>query len=325
MWFNILTENHGSSLRVDPLAPMIDYVRETLSRCGHEVTVVHGMLCKDAINLYFEYFQDDGMVDRLLAASREMRVGIVATELVVNGHIPYQRHGMYIGQGDLQQSVDARLRSMKRLAPHLAFIWCFLERTVREYAGACPLVEHFPVGHVRATAAELRRAPKDIDVVFFGQATPHRVRVIEALHRAGIQPIVVGQHFPSGPISQVHLKSLLDRAKIGLNLTLHALDETEDGTDPRFVSCLRVRDMIEREICVVSERIPLDNPYDRFMVSAEPDGIAGICHDLLASGRWAVQGRKAAENFRRNMDVTTVCKPVIDRTLAALEPSGPGR
>ena len=119
-------------------------------------------------------------------------------------------------------------------------------------------------------------------------------------------------------LPQCLLSSLLDRAKIGLNLTLSARNETPDGVDPRFASCLRITEMLDRNICVVSEEIPLDNPYADYMVTTPLERLASTCKELLDSGRWREAGRSSAAAFRRKMDVTRVCGPVIERTLRAL-------
>jgi hypothetical protein len=115
----------------------------------------------------------------------------------------------------------------------------------------------------------LRRSPKDIDVVFFGTSTPHRVAVLKCLVAEGINVVAVGRDFPVGflPPSMIH--SLLDRAKIGLNLPLHAQNDGPPDFDPRFVSCGRVAEMFGRDLCVVSEEIPFDNPCCRPLISGQ--------------------------------------------------------
>ena len=111
---------------------------------------------------------------------------------------------------------------------------------------------------------------------------------------------------------------MLDRAKIGLNLTLHGLEDDEIGVDPRFASCQRVTDMLSRDICVVSEEIPFDNPYAEFMVSSQVEALADHCRKILAGGTWREDGASSAAEFHAAMDVQKVCRPVIERTLAAL-------
>lgn len=317
MLFNIVTGNHGAS--VANIAPLIDYMRSTLSRCGHQVIVEHNLLYRGAVNLFIEYFPDRKAVDDLIAfkASSGITVGVVATELVVGGRIPYGQQIVYAEPTDKDLALRTRIENFERLAPELDFIWCFLERTAQEFRGRCPVVELFPVGHAYAAPDDIRRSPRDIDVLFFGNSTPHRLRVIEQFEREGIAVTTVGPSFGRGWAPPVILNSLLDRAKIGLNLTLRER-EPDEKVDPRFPSCHRIREMLEHGVCVVSETIPLDNYFADYIVSAELPDIAATCRSLLASGRWQIHARDATARFRQERDILTICRPVIERTLAAI-------
>lgn len=318
MLFNIVTENHGRA--ISNLTPLFDYVRQTLSRCGHQVIVEYNRLHRGAVNLFLEHFPDSGAVDELLAfkAANRLTIGVVATELIVRGQIPYSQHINYTDPSEKDTMLRSRIANFERMAPALDFIWCFLGRTADEYRGRCPIVEVFPVGHAYATPEETRRSPRDIDVLFFGTATPHRLGVLEQLAREGIQVTKVGPSFPGGWAPGVLLNSMLDRAKIGLNLTLRA-PEPGDQVDPRFPSCHRIPEMLEHEVCVVSETIPLDNYFADYIASTELPQIVSTCRNLLASGQWQSRALDATSRFRRERDVVEICKPVVDRTLAALK------
>jgi len=325
MWFNIAMNNHGPVEAYEALCPLIDYMRGTLSKCGHDVTVGHDKLYPDAINLYFEHFPDEDMASKVLdfKYANSLHLGVIATELMVGGTIPYAKHGIiYTGNPDKEKLVRNRIAGFRKIAQGADFIWSFLERTALEYAQVNPLCQFFPVGHVSAVPPELRRSPKDIDVVFFGTITPHRVAVLKSLAAEGINVMPVGRGFPVGWLPASLLQSLLDRAKIGLNLTLHARDDGRPDIDPRFVSCMRVTEMFGRDLCVVSEDIPYDNPYGRYMESTEPEQIGRLCRDLLDSGRWEELGPTNAAAFRRHMDVTNLCGPVIQNTIDGLWQAG---
>lgn len=318
MLFNIVTQNHGDAVAVANAGPLIDYVRHTLARCGHDVIVDDGRLYNGGVNLFFEYFTERAAVDDLLAFKKQhnLIIGVIATELMVGGKIPYGQH-TYTGPGEARSDARDRVENLNHMAPSLDFIWCFLDRTVTEYRGRCPIVEPLHVGHAYTVPAELRRSPKDIDVVFFGTATPHRRRVIDMLQAEGVSVVTVGRSFDRGWAAPSVLTSLLDRAKIGLNLTLDPYTPSDD-IDPRFASCHRLPEMLGRGICVVSETIPLDNPYAGYTISAAPQDLAKTCRDLLASGEWRSRASLAAQRYRDEMDVIRICKPTIDRTLAAL-------
>lgn len=136
---------------------------------------------------------------------------------------------------------------------------------------------------------------------------------------AGVKVVAAGRGFPMGWQAAPLTESLLDRACIGLNLTLHSREEASDGIDPRFVSCFRVMEMLSRRVLVVSEEIPLDNPYGPYMVSAPPSDLPARCKSLIDSGEWRTLAAGKAAAFRSQMDVRTICAPVVARTVAGLE------
>jgi hypothetical protein len=317
MWFNLVMKNHGATSAGEYLAPLTDYMRAALGKCGHETTLVHDEIYPKAINVFFEYFPDEVFIRQILdlRKSHALKIGVIATELMVGGTIPYGKHGM-LWDGDKETFFRRRVAGFDRFARGVDFVWSWLERTAHEYRDCGPVSRFFPVGHVFDRPGPLRRAPKNIDVIFFGTKTPHRTAVLESFRAQGIEVLCVGRDFPVGYLSKSYLDSLMDRAKIGLNLNLHAEHDTVGAIDPRFASCMRITEMLGRELCIVSEDIPLDNPYRDFMHSDSPELLAGKCKDLLSSGGWQQAGVLAAARFRSQMNVLDVCKPVIDDTVA---------
>jgi hypothetical protein len=327
--FNILVGNHGTSFHsLQLLGPLVNYVREALSLCGHEVTVARSTWNEDAVNLLFEHFPDSQFWAGEIRNARRERdcvVGVVATELLVDNTIPYAKNGIHAadipGQDESAQAlyIQKRIEGLNAVAPEVNFLWSFLERTAREYEPRCALSRFFPVGHAVGLPRESRQAPKDIDVAFFGTLTPHRASILEKLARQGLGVVAVGRGTPAGVVPDYIVASLLDRARIGLNLTLSAVGESPPGLDPRFASCIRVVQMLERDLCVVSEEIPLDNPYKDYMCSSPLETLAETCARLLKTGEWRERGMQSAARFREQMHVARVCAPVIDETLAAVD------
>jgi hypothetical protein len=334
MWFNILIGNHGGIESLECLAPLINYFRGALGRCGHEVTIVPDKWHGGAVNLLLENFPDSRLwVDQVRRVrGHGYRVGVIATELFVNHGIPYGNSGIFFAdeQGERERAEYLRRRNegFEAVAAEVDFVWSFFERTARELEPRCRVSKLFPMGHVGGVPPAERQAPKDIDIAFFGTVTPHRVTVLSELSRRGLNIVSVGRcaapgYTPTYPgfAPSYLVASILDRAKIGLNLTLCAVGDSTPGVDPRFVSCARVVEMLERDACIVSEEIPLENAYRDYMVSAPLDGLADACAGLLASGEWRERGVQAATRFREEMDVTRVCAPVIAHTLAAMNTS----
>jgi hypothetical protein len=322
-WFNIVVSNHGGAVGVFNLTNLISYFRNSLSLCGHETTVGYTALPK-AINLYFEHFIGPSWAVefREMRKSHNLKIGVVATELMltVNGklEIPYAKNGIAYNGGQNQERGELRLRGFEAVLSEVDFLWTLLGRTAAEFKPRTRVCEFFPLGSVGPMRQEVWKSPKEIGVFFFGKNTPHRSNAFAAFAKQGINPVTVGQGFRHEWQPQVVVDSMTDRSKIGLNLTLHGLEEAENGVDPRFASCQRIVDMLNRNTCVVSEEIPLDNPYRDFIVSAPVDKLAERCRKILDGDSWHEIGATCAANFHDVMDVRKICQPAIERTLAAL-------
>lgn len=308
MWFNILIENHQKAERA--VAQNVRYLRAALWACGHEVTIVQDQVHPDAVNLFLEGFSGrDYAADFIRLRDQGASIGVVAPELLLRESI------------DSNGLSKARLESFERVLGSIGFLWSFLPRVAARYGHLCAISEIFPVGFVESVPASERRAPKDLDVVFFGAATPHRLSVLEGLSSAGINVFAVGEGMPGAWVPDFMVESLLDRAKIALNLTAHGAGSVPMGIDTRAPSAQKIRKMLERGACVVSEEIPLDNPYQGMMVSAPATQLADVCHRLIREGSWRDAGRAAEEQFRSTMSARELCTPVIERTLRALSVS----
>ncbi len=315
MWFNISTSNHAPDNQ-EGLSTLVEYTRGMLSACGHEVTASPDLIFKDAINLYFEHFLDGPVAVEHLRAVRAQgcRVGVIATELMVQGTIPYARHGMPYLPGILERRMDG----FHAVLPEIDFLWSFLERTAMAYQPQVPVCHFMPFGCISLVPADMCRSPKLTDVFFFGRATPHRVAVVQRFLDAGINIATAGVGFASQRLPGFVINSYIDRSKITLNLTLHAPDDSSVNVDPRFASCARVVQILERGAMALSEDIPLDNPYQPFLASTPVDGLVDACRYLLSNDRWKDQASQNAQQFAQEMDVRKICAPVIERTLAQL-------
>jgi len=325
--FNIAMGNHGGTASSGSLDALIEYMRGALSLCEHEVTVGWEAIRPDAVNLLFEHFPDRTFVDKItsLKRSSSTRFGIIATDLIVASTIPGAKYSTPLHDDvddvgdvvDIDAMIRNRIQGFEALSREVDFVWSWLPRTADEARRHNPVSEFFPVGHVAEIPAKLRRSPKDVDVLFLGTRTPHRERILDALRSQGLEVLCVGRGFPSAYRSRRMLDSLIDRSKIGLNLNLHSVRESSDP-GPRFVSCMRIVGLLEREACVVSEETPLDNPYKDYMHSAKPEAIAETCRALLAGDLWRDAARNSTERFRAEMDASQICGPVVARTLAAM-------
>ena len=324
MWFNIIVGNHGGTAGIIGLYPLITYTRSMLSLCGHEVTVDYNP-SPGPINLYYENFEGAkwAKVFRDLRSNHGLKIGVVATELMVNvggrTEIPYSKHGIVYAFPDAKREhIELRIEGFDAILGEIDFLWPLMQRTADGYRSRTRVCEFLPFGSVGEVPDDVRRSPKDIDVLFIGKNTPHRTKVLQMMAEKGVAVVPIGHGFQSGWLAPALVESMLDRTKIGLNLTLHGTEDDNLGVDPRFASCQRIVDMLSRNICVVSEEIPLDNPYSEFMVSSEAECLADLCEKMLAGKTWVDVGAARAAAFHAAMDVREICQPVIERTLAAL-------
>jgi len=243
---------------------------------------------------------------------------------MIDGTIPYASHGITYGSDKMEAAkkeaaLKQRMDGFNLAAAEADFVWCFLERTAASYRDRFKACEFMPVGYIGDTVPpSRRRSPKDIDAFFFGKMTPHRMRVLDTLAARKIAPIIAGEFTGLGWVPDFLADSLLDRAKVGINLTLHDEASSPGVSDPRFASCMRIVEMLRRDTFILSEDIPLDNPYRPYMRNVPVAELAEECRRVLDSEAWRAEGEAAGARFRTEMAVQKICAPVIDRTLAGL-------
>jgi hypothetical protein len=314
--------NHGRIGEYDKVYPIMEYMRSCLSRCGFNVTINHDRFYSSSINILFENFRDIAYSHALIdfLTKNGMAFALVATELIGEDGIPYAEatFSNIANIDNYSEYTKSRLGGFMEMVKSAKFVWCFLERTAEFYSEFHPVCKFFPVGHVGYSDPTLRRSPKDIDVVFFGKRNAHRDGILNKFVDKDLVVRVIGEGFGMPYLPQPLLLSMLDRAKIGLNLTLCGLDEYDGVMDPRFASCMRIKEMLDRDICIVSEEIPLDNPYKNYILSASGNGIADLCFDIIKEDSWSSLGDQNSRRFRLEMAVEDICKPVIEQTLTAI-------
>ena len=96
-------------------------------------------------------------------------------------------------------------------------------------------------------AQVLDDAQQDIDVIFFGETTPRRLQVLEALKAAGLRVV----HPFGKPWTPAQRDALLPRAKVGLNMRKD--DSTATAELPRLSILLRHRKAVASELYPHSE------------------------------------------------------------------------
>jgi hypothetical protein len=199
------------------------------------------------------------------------------------------------------------------MAGKLDFVWSILQRTQEYYKLLAPLCHYFPIGSIDRFIAKNSRIPKDIDLIFFGKSTEFRLGIIEKLEKTGKVVRAFGKGFETGYLDNLVVKSLLDRSKIGLCLGFDDYRDTTSDVDFRFVSRTRLPQMLYQRVCVLSETVPLDNPYAAYMVSCPSGEIVNKACELLDGEAWLETGQAFCEKFFLEMDVGKICASPIEK------------
>jgi hypothetical protein len=304
-------------------SPTLKYFREALSACGHTSSFAVNEIKLDSVNLFLEqqYYPDD--IAAIINAKNQIgaRCGLMILELYIDKKIPYANNGLAAMSKATPEAFEIlrkRGETIMGFVSQVDFVWALLQRSVDDLRSLCSNIHLFPYGYTAPIQKDIRRAEKDIDILFLGKATPHRIKVINAMEAQGLKVFAMGSDMPRGYCPDLFLDSIIDRAKIGLNLALNSNDERSDGLDMRFGSCTRLVQYLERETCIVSEEIPLDNPYAEFCVNASIDQLAATCAYLLQSGKWREIAAHNYQNFIAKMDARDICRKVISDTLISL-------
>ncbi len=324
---NFLLHNHGPVRHSGAaLEPLVNYFWRTLGALGFDVTVTDDKLEREAVNVYFEYFLDERLLHKLFAIKRNygVRVGVVATELIIANDIPYLRDGsLHVDPGSgrqatLDETAQASRLRVTNLLTHAAsfdFTWSLLDRTHALMLRHNPRSYLFPIGYL-PPQRPAARVPKDIDVLFFGALTPRRAAFVEEVRAARLNVVCIGRNTEIGYVPEFMLDSYIDRAKIVLNLTFaDDMDGTSDS--PKFASCGRVPAALSRGALVVSEAIPQDNPYEPFLVSCGRADLPRRCAEIVAGGTHAELAARNFARFKETMAAEIVDAPAVEilRTL----------
>jgi hypothetical protein len=326
--FNIVAVSESRTFPNDMgLSPTQELVVKSLSLCGHTVQISANQFLKDSVNLIFDHSFSKKYAEYIVDVKRsnDFKVGMYFGELYIDGYIPYAKHAWSVSDADetlVSQELMDRVDTVNYFASNLDFCWSALERNAHELKKFNPISLFFPHGHTQRLEPEYRRAVKDIDAIFIGKATEHRLQIVKSIEEAGVSVSAFGNGFPKGFLPTFLTGNSLNRSKIGLNLSYANEVHIPTRTDVRFSSVDRLLQFFERDICVVSEHIPFDNPYSEFMINGAPDELSSICRDLLESGDWKSKGAELAAKFRREFAAENIIPPVVDQTLRAIYPGG---
>jgi hypothetical protein len=302
--FNFYLGNHRSGGLLG-MADLIVPIYEGLQEAGHHVAgFAVGMREAPTVNVLVEFFPDDEFVELLLkmksSVGDKFVFGVICTEDLEDALV-------------MQQAEFPRRRAnLERVLPAADFVWTLLPQVPLYEAIAGPgkvkLLEYGFSERLLPRSPLSDATLRDIDVLMYGNATPHRMQVVGELQRRGLACFVTDrQIYPEFVASD-----LARRAKVLLDI--------RRGPGVRFPSPTRISKGLHSGTLVVAEDLgpsPIANLYKYTL----PCGIAEMpdrCQEMIRGGTFARLGQHAlttfrtetsmAENLRRAMEL-----PVFER------------
>jgi hypothetical protein len=137
---------------------------------------------------------------------------------------------------------------------------------------------HVPLGYADVLSRIERAPAQDIDVLFYGDLSARRTKVLDALRATGLNLVVVADAYGA------ERDALIARAKIVLNVHHH--DRIKALETPRVFYLLANRKAVVTE---AKPDVPLDDDLRGAVVTAPYDGIVDACVALVRDA-----GRRAA-------------------------------
>jgi hypothetical protein len=282
--FNFFLANHLSG-GLKGMPDLVQPIFHGLVEAGHEVTgFALGLQPAPAVNVLVEFFPDDGFADNLLRlkaqAGDNLRFGILCTEDIEDALV-------------MQQPEFPRRRgNLERLLPAADFVWTLLPQ-VAAYealagAGKVALLEYG--FSERFLNRHLIDDPKlrDVDVLMYGNGTPHRMAVIDDLRRRGLNCLSSDRQV----LPEFVTADILRRSKIVLDV--------RRGPGVRFPSPTRICKAVHSGAYVIAEDLgesPISNLY-RYAAACPYAELAQRCAATIRSGQFAELGLSALSRFR---------------------------
>jgi hypothetical protein len=274
---------------------------------AHMVINAHAPIFADLIELLTSSFQELGLSVRYSQNSLNRdRLNVVLGHTVAfrpewlaairnNGsaYVVFQTEALDADRG-LVPLYPAYLNFL-RAAPH---VWDYSEANIRFLTGLGHAgVRHVPIGYARSLERIAPAAVQDIDVLFYGQPTERRLRVLEEVRGRGLRVEALwGVYGP--PRDQA-----IGRSKIVLNLHQFETSQLEQ---------VRIGFLLNNRCFVVSE-VADSNPYGDGVVFRPREQLADCCAAFLRPGREAER-----ERIARTGHANLQAIPIVDKLRSAL-------
>ena len=167
---------------------------------------------------------------------------------------------------------DERKAFLTHYAPRFT-VWDYSAANVRYLAERDIAARHVPLGYAKTLTRIEHAAEQDIDVLFYGDMTPRRERVIAALRAAQLNVVTLTDVY--GP----ERDAFIGRAKVVLNV--HRDDDVQALETPRIVYLLANRKAVVTE---GKPGVEIESDLRSCMVVAAHEDLASASVKLVHDG-----------------------------------------
>lgn len=270
--YNLTTVRPKGFLHSDAFVEVKDSLAWSLAALGHEPALTENAFSASATNIIFgaELLSEDS--------------DIPAGSIIYN----------------LEQPTHPRFEIVKSIAHRAACVWEYSRSSLSEWQSAGIPVRHVPIGYV-PTLTRIPAGAEDIDVLFYGNLTERRLRILTELKESGLEVVATDHIYGGGR------DNLISRAKIILNLH-------QDGHSKFEI--VRCSYLFANRKCVVSETsldqseyAALDQALEWWPFEELSDRIWELIH--ICPGVRKIYGRIAFEKFSV-LDYVRIVEAALD-------------
>jgi hypothetical protein len=153
-------------------------------------------------------------------------------------------------------------------------VWDYSAANVQYLRSSGCSARHVPIGYAPVLTRIARAPNQDIDILFFGDISARRARILDALRQTTLNVVIVSDVY--GP----QRDALIARTKVVLNIHNH--DGIKTLETPRVFYLLANRKAIVTEI---KEDVEFEDDLRSVMVGAPYHGLVQACVELVGDAR----------------------------------------
>jgi len=294
MKFNIVLGNHPPHA-INTTRDHTLIIRGGLEEAGHSAQLSMNDVFHDEMNVFYDFFNADAPEYFRFLRNAGYEYGIITTEILKDGVLNYQA----------DPTSAARIKAINDISRHARFVWVMHEPSLDSYRDLS--------GHDRCHGLSLGHTEKvheiacrpyeerDIDFLFFGLPTPHRLALLEKLGSYGY--VTRNIYDLPGFIRN----STIERSKINLSLRQNAIwDQPSVG---------RISYLVSNRCALIVEKTANGRPYEDYAIAVSPDELVEACIDMLISGKYGEFAEYHANAFQRDFPMKRMMAELVQKTF----------